>query len=978
MPPRPRARARVRRRPRLRLRLLYGVYRLDRRAAGWVVAALVALSAAALLSLRDLTVDSSFSGLLPEGDPVLEKFRKYEGALRETESITVLLRLRERELGPERPGAGVARLLGAAQRLVERLEAHPEITKATYRREQPALPALPVNLLTMSEESLQALKRAVAELQSASKRPSLLGATERPLPDVYAQINQAIEELFSGLAVFNPPKLAEALKTLKTHLENVRALNAELVRALEALPEELEAARRGLDELDRLVRSWQSALQPRPSSASAADEAYLLSRDKRALLVQVYPRQPAHLSLEYNRKIVQFIRRTLRELDLSAQGIEWGMKGPYVFSVETDDVLRRDMNRTALITLVGVFALFVIVLKRLFYPLLATLPVLAALVVTLAGATWAFGGLNLLTAFLPAIVLGLGIDYGIQFISHYLEERQGARRPAAALRATMLRKGNAMLVAALVTASVLFGLSAVARSPGLAQMGVILGLGVLLSCLFTLVGLPALVLTAVGALGRGRAAPARPPRPWNLSGLARAVVRGRWPIVVGALLGSAALLGPAQGVRFAFVTEALMPTDLQSQRTRAYILEHFEFEREVPDPENYFLFFVPDDERLVRRVARALLQIEAIDEVTSYYSFIPPPREREAIQARLQQLRALDPVGPLQEIARRLRAVQAQLGHRDALLDVLGELEEQLRDRSDEVLAATGDAELARELRDLAESTRALRERVERLDATALSDRIQVLRVDVEALVERVRAIVAAIPPPDVLDRLVENPPPEIQKRFFTPDGKTIIYAHVQPEWLWNSVKYDRFIHQISAVWGDYLGQPMIRATLERYMKQDFWRSTGLAVLVILLVLGLEFARGGLLGAAAVSLLTIGLGYLWLLGTMGWLGIDFNVANVLISPLLIGLGVDNCVYLLARFRDFGGRSVGAIERALASTALPILANTLATMIGFGSLMLAETPVLRVLGESAVMGIGFMTLLGLTFLPAVLALGAARR
>jgi hypothetical protein len=86
--------------------------------------------------------------------------------------------------------------------------------------------------------------------------------------------------------------------------------------------------------------------------------------------------------------------------------------------------------------------------------------------------------------------------------------------------------------------------------------------------------------------------------------------------------------------------------------------------------------------------------------------------------------------------------------------------------------------------------------------------------------------------------------------------------------------------------------------------------------------------------------------------------------------LLIGLGVDNCVYLLHRYRDFGGRS---IERALASTGLPILANTLATMIGFGSLMLAETPVLGVLGESAVMGIGFMTLLSLTFLPAVLSL-----
>ena len=951
----------------MRHRLLYGLYWLNRRAAWWVLVLAFALSILALASLRDLTIDSSFEGLLPKDDPTLEKFQKYESALQETEAITILLKLRS---PPALPGEGVAHLLEAAQRIVEALRAYPEITTVTYRREKPELPSLPVNLLTMSEESLQTLKQAVAELQRAAGQPSLFVTTERPLPDTYADITQAIEDLFSGLAVFNPQKLAEALKNLKTHLETLRNLNAGLSKALEALPKELTQAQQQIDELNRLVKSWQSALQP---SLSIAGEEYLLSRDKQALLIQVHPSQPAHLSLDYNRRILQILKRTLSTLDLDAQGIEWGMKGPYVFSVETDDALRRDMNRTALITLIGVFALFVVVLKRFFYPLLATFPVIAALAFTLAVAKLAFGGLNLLTAFLPAIVLGLGIDYGIQFISHYLEERQGTRRITLALRATMLRKGSAMLVAAFVTSLVLFGLSLVSRSPGLSQMGAILGLGVLLSCLLTLVLLPALLLAAATVFGRRMRG--RSPEPWNLSGFARLMVRGRWAVLVLVLLGSAALAGPASEVRFAFVTESLMPMDLPSQRTRVYILQNFEFEQQVPDPENYFLFFVPEDELLVRRVGQELLQVEAIDEVTSYYSFIPNPAERDEIKARLGELQALDPVKPLEKIAQRLQAIQAQLGHRDALLEELQRLEKQLFDRSNEVLAATGDAELAKELRDLADSTGALRERLEQLNASELSDRIQVLLIDLESLTERVRAIVKSIPSPEEIDQLIENPPPEIQKKFFTPDGKMIIYAHVQPEWLWDSVKYDRFIRQISGVWKDYLGGPMIRATLENYMKQDFWRSTGLAVLIILIVLGLDFARGGMLGATFFSLITLGLGYLWLLGTMGLLAIDFNVANVLISPLLIGLGVDNCVYLLARFRDFGGRS---IERALASTALPILANTLATMIGFGSLLLAETPVLKVLGESAVMGIGFMTLMGLTFLPAVLALRVTRR
>jgi predicted RND superfamily exporter protein len=251
-----------------------------------------------------------------------------------------------------------------------------------------------------------------------------------------------------------------------------------------------------------------------------------------------------------------------------------------------------------------------------------------------------------------------------------------------------------------------------------------------------------------------------------------------------------------------------------------------------------------------------------------------------------------------------------------------------------------------------------------------LQGRTQVLLVKIDALADQVKSITASIPSPEEIDQLIENPPPALREKFFTPDGKAILYAHVRSEWLWDSVLYDEFTRQASRISDDFLGLPMFRATLETYMKRDFWWSTGLAILIIFIVLRLDFAQRGMRAVTWLSLLTLGLGYLWLLGTMGLFKIDFNVANVLLSPLLIGLGVDNCVYLLHRYRDFGGRS---IERAIASTGLPILANTLATMIGFGSLMLAETPVLRVLGESAVMGIGFMTLLSLTFLPAVISL-----
>ena len=948
----------------MRQRLLYGLYRLNRVAPWGVLVVVLALAGWAGYSLQDLRVDSSFERLLPAEDPTLAKFRRYGEALRETEKITVLLKL---SAPPPSPGEGVARLLEAAQRLAEALEPNPEIVSISYRRGGPELPTLPINLLSLSEESLQTLKQTLEQLQRDSEESPSAELPEEPLPEVYARIREALAQLLSGLApVFRPEEFAEAVQKIDEHMRTLRDLNAGVSRQLQALPDELGRAERQIQELSRMIASWQSALQPLPPPSDA--EEFLLSRDKRALLVEVQPRQAPRISLEYNRRITQEIRQALEELHLETQGIEWGLKGNYVFTVESDEALRRDMNRTALLTAVGVLLLFVLVLKRFFYPLMATFPIGIALVFTLAGAKALFGGLNLLTAFLPAIVLGLGIDYGIQFISHYLELRQGTRRLAPALRGTLLQKGQAMLVAGLVTSLVLFGLGGVSQTPGLAEMGFILGLGVLLSALLTLLLLPALILTAYRLLGKRMRL--RPPRPWDLSPLARGVQRGRWAILVLVLLGSGALALPASEVRFAFVTESLMPTRLPSQQVRAYILENFELPQ-GPDVENLFFFFVPDDEETVRSVAQRLLAVEAIDQVTSFYSLVPDPEQVDEIQARLLELRALDPLSPLEGALRRLQFVQAQLRLAEPLRRELERLEEQLREAADDALAAWGDEELAAAFTELVASTRSLRIRLEGTDVEAVSGRLQALIVDLEALMDRVRRIVAAIPPPERIDAILRQSEAILREKFTTAEGEMIVIVHVRPEWLWDSVKYDAFVRQAREVWPEFLGQPMIRATLEDYMKRDFWRSTGLALLIIFLVLQFDFGRTpGLRRATWLSLLTLGLGYLWLLGTMGLLRIDFNVANILISPLLVGLGVDNCVYLLHRYRDLGLRSV---ERALASTALPILANTLATMIGFGSLLLAETPVLRVLGQSAVMGIGYMTLLGLTFLPAALAL-----
>ncbi len=946
------------------MRPLFTLFRSIRRVAGLVLLMALALAVASVLDLRTLPVDSTFNQLLPQDDPLLERVQRYQNLLEsEVNKDAVLLRLDAPGSAPR--GERVETLLDAGRKVQNAVGAHPEISQASFERDEPQ--ALNVDPLALDEASIDELQARIEQLRQAVESDGALPSSEQSLAGIYRDTANSLEQLMSGLGVFDPQKLSATLKDLSNQINALRQLNGSVLTGLDELPERMETLSKGIETFRAELASLQNTIQPTSKQGSP----YWLSTDATALVVQFQPDQPASRSLDYNRRVVGKVKRELRSLDLASMGIEWGIKGPHVFSVQSDAMLREDMNRTALITVLGVLGLFILVLRRFVYPIIATIPVSLALMLTLAISKHLFGGLNLLTAFLPAIVLGLGIDYGIQFITHYLEIREGSRRVIPALRHAVTVKGKAMITAAAATSLVLFGVGVVSQTKGLSEMGYILGFGVLLSCLVTLVVLSALLVAAQRAVGRrGRV---RPPRPWNLEPFAQAIARRRWVVVALVLVGTAAIAYPASRIDFTFISEDVSQRNLPSQDVARYINDNFETGGQIADPENYFFFFVEPSLERVREISNALYRMDAVDRrPLSYYSAIgiENQAERERFKRLLGELQGLDPVTPLQKASDRLSTLRQPFTNAEALMSALEQLSDQLQTSANTVVQATGDRELQERFLSIKDETDRIRDRFQDLVEANMGDRLFALRQSVDSLAERVRSLKAQIPTPERIDRLIENPPERYRKLGFAPDGDAIVAAHVSEDVIWNSDLYNDFIEKAERISDDFFGTPMTRARLESYMRQDFAYSTATAVFIIMAVLWVSLRRSRVRGGTWLSLVTLGLGYLWMLGALHLFDIDFNVANILISPLLIGLGVDNCVYLLHRYRDMGARDV---KGALASTALPILANTFATMIGFGSLIFAQTPILEVLGQSAVLGIGFMTLFGLTFLPAMIAI-----
>ena len=159
-------------------------------------------------------------------------------------------------------------------------------------------------------------------------------------------------------------------------------------------------------------------------------------------------------------------------------------------------------------------------------------PLLIGMVWALGLTGWILGRVNLMAAGFGAVLLGVGDDVGILLFSRYREERRAGRTKARALRAALLGTGPGVVAGALATALAFLAL-AFAPFPGIRDLGLTTGLGLLACLAATFLVMPPLLLW----LDRGKgtfapgppAAPAPPPGlgPLGRPGPARAGPRGR-------------------------------------------------------------------------------------------------------------------------------------------------------------------------------------------------------------------------------------------------------------------------------------------------------------------------------------------------------------------------------------------------------------------------------------------------------------------
>jgi predicted RND superfamily exporter protein len=157
----------------------------------------------------------------------------------------------------------------------------------------------------------------------------------------------------------------------------------------------------------------------------------------------------------------------------------------------------------------------------------------------------------------------------------------------------------------------------------------------------------------------------------------------------------------------------------------------------------------------------------------------------------------------------------------------------------------------------------------------------------------------------------------------------------------------------------------IIFAEMLRYMLEDGALALGLTLVVVSLVLWADLRRPM---DALLALSPLLLALLWATGLMYVFEIRLNLYNMIAFPTVVGMGVDNGVHLLHRYREAGP---GSLRLVLRTTGMTLGATSVANMVGFFGCLSANHPALTSISVMALIGMSCCLIASWTLLPALL-------
>jgi len=747
-------------------------------------------------------------------------------------------------------------------------------------------------MLLVRGESADDVEAAAKELSAAlAAKPSVQRVANRIEPP--KPIDPTRAWIFAGPAA--RARLAQALTPdgMRARLDDTRAM---LLAPGASEAEEWLAQ----DPLRLAQIPWESHDELAAGLVPSEDGSFVADRG-RARLVVAQPRGSAFESSAASR-FVDDANAAMTDVRARHPGVRIALSGGHAIAQATEQMIRRDFEISGTLSIVLASVVFLFTFRRP-RALVAVLPPL------LLGTAWTMGvvavvtpGLSAISIGFMAVVVGVGVDTGVHVYSALLDGRRQGLAPNEAAHFARRATWRPTLLAA-IAAGLAFGALALSELAAIRQLGVLCGLGEVLTAIAIL-----LVTPEIGArLERGTPPPALTPRWIGAVAWLTQTRRRAWIALALAALPIVAI--PLFGwPKTGSAIVALRPRGLAPLIVQDEIYSLF-----GGQPGQWIVLAIDRDptratERM-DRVAEALDQLESDGAIAGWDAltrFAPAPATQ---RARLTARDALN----LPEASTRL--------------------EEALRDRGFDIDAC------APALKALAHPSS------------------EVLPIDVDAGPE-------GGPLAWLVSRHRNTEPGE--------HGDTIVASYVRPRG--DEAADARALAAIRAADPGAIvtGYAHLEAALKRSLAHDLPRVALLALVVVAITLRAALGRGRVT-EVALALATVIVELALVAGLMRLMHIGWHIYDALVVPVLIGITIDEAMFLLhathaPRERrsgdarddgDGGGDDANPDADAIAFTLRaqgPLVASTaLTTAAGFAALLACRFSGLFDLGAVGALG-----------------------
>lgn len=846
------------------------------------LAVALALTALAGLASTRLTIDSSTEGIIAEDVPFRENARNYE------------------QVFPERGKPIVAMI------------------EATGDDER-ALAAELVTALRQRGDAIERVERPGA--QSYFDQNALLFLETGQLRDLRRRLESAGPLLSALLA---DPTL-RGISSLAAGLHQMTAAGREIPddasAIIDAMAETTAARAHGRDA----TLSWATALGLEAAGRNGLDG-----------IVLVYPHLQ-HDTLDPAAAALGAVRSSFAEI---AEGRDARLRltGEPALQEQELDAAFSGAIYASILSFVLVALTLVLGIRswRVIFALMATLVI---------GSVWTSGlaavtvkELNLISLAFMVLFFGLGVDFGTHLALRQMEQVAGGADNRLAVENAVTGEGPAIALS-VVCASIAF-LSFVPTSyRGLAELGIISALGMLVAFVITVVLLPAF-LTLL------------PPKQVQPRGDGR-LIAGMIQRHPGLIVAAAGLVTVIAGVLATQVRIDVNPLNLQDPDTEA--VQAYRDLASSPQLTPYALNVAAPSLDAARELSARLRGVAGVRDVRTIDDLVPANQDekRELLRGLAAALprTAPEPQGELSEMA-------------------LQSAFEQLRSNVAQIAQAGGGKQ----------GDGAVFDRF----VTALASFAESRGTEPASLRELDGALTAGLP--EVAGQLrhaaqaggrtitIDDLPDELRRQWLAPDGQARVRIIPEAD-IADTASFSGFADRVTAVAPGATGVPVIVTGAAEVVGRSFIEAIAITGAAIVVILGIIRRR---VFDVVLIMAPLVLAAIWTIAGAVLLDMPFNFANVIVIPLLLGLGVASSIHIVARAREAikdPGNDAGVLQT---STPRAVLLTDANTAVAFVTLAVSAHRGLSSMGTLLGLAIMLSLIASIIVLPAVLTLLERRR